>query len=280
MVQAKPSAHIALIREGEREAALNSIFDGTVFPELIGLDELALHCSNIYEPPDQYDPDCMLEGKRFKIPGWTQFPFTDEPKKPKFHYKVKGLQYEVWTKKRDPGGPLVLIVFRGTDPTQLGDWISNLRWVTRYIPLLWDQYDQARVIVPRIVEHVKKEFGPDVEIAAAGHSLGGGLAQQAGYISKDIKTVYAFDSSTVTGYYSVKRKLRNQNKIGMRIFRIYEHGEILAYLRMVMKAVYPVSNKDPKIVEIRFNFQDKGNFVNQHSMKRLACNLYARARSE
>ncbi len=277
MARAKPSPDIALIRERERETPLTRILDGTEFTELPGLNELALLCSNIYEPPDHYDPDCRAEDKRFKVPGWEPFQFTSEPEKPKWHCKVKGLQYETWIKNRDTAPPLVLIVFRGTDMEQVGDWVSNLRWVTRFIPLLWDQYDQTRAIVPRIVEQVHNELGPDVEIASAGHSLGGGLAQQAGYISKHINTVYAFDSSTVTGFYSVKRKQRKENKKGMRIFRIYEHGEILAYLRMVMKAVYPVSNRDPKIVEIRFNFLDKGNFVSQHSMKRFACNLHQQA---
>jgi hypothetical protein len=58
----------------------------------------------------------------------------------------------------------------------------------------------------------------------------------------------------------------------MRIYRIYEHGEILAYLRWLWKSIYPISYKDPKIVEIRYNLT-KGSALSQHSMEELATKL-------
>lgn len=58
----------------------------------------------------------------------------------------------------------------------------------------------------------------------------------------------------------------------MKIYRVYEHGEILAYLRLLFKALYPVTSKDPKIVEIRYNLTS-GNPIGQHSIKNLALAL-------
>jgi hypothetical protein len=102
--------------------------------------------------------------------------------------------------------------------------------------------------------------------------LGGGLAQQAAYMSEYIRKVYAFNPSSVTGYYSVDKVDRERNEKGMTIYRIYEHGEILAYLRLLMKGLYPITQTDPKIIEIRYNLV-KGNTVSQHSMKDFACQL-------
>jgi hypothetical protein len=42
----------------------------------------------------------------------------------------------------------------------------------------------------------------------------------------------------VTGYYSVDPRNRDENVKGLRMERIYEHGEILAYARYVMRQIY------------------------------------------
>ena len=171
---------------------------------------------------------------------------------------------------------LVAIVFRGTDDRYSDVW-SNLHWLTRWIPFTYDQYDMVRAIAPELVDGIKKyeNFkGADIRIITAGHSLGGGLAQQAAYAADNIKTVYTFDSSSVTGFYDVGKQDRNRRAKGMRIYRIYERGEILAYLRRFMAQIYPVVANNPKIVEARYNFQNlKGNFIALHNMEKLACNL-------
>jgi len=84
--------------------------------------------------------------------------------------------------------------------------------------------------------------------------------------------VYAFDPSTVTGYYDIPRKARRLRCLNLRIYRVYEHGEILAYLRLLMKAVYPVRAKNPKIVEVRYNLL-QGQLISQHSMQDFADKL-------
>ncbi len=98
------------------------------------------------------------------------------------------------------------------------------------------------------------------------------LAQQAAYVSRHVQRVFAFNSSFVTGHYSVPKKKRRQNQAGMQTYRIYEHGEVLAYLRLAVKSVYPLSVKDPKIVELRYDVLE-GHVVAQHSMRELALKL-------
>jgi hypothetical protein len=58
----------------------------------------------------------------------------------------------------------------------------------------------------------------------------------------------------------------------MSIYRVYEHGEILAYLRLLMKGLYPITKENPKIVEIRYDLL-KGDLVSEHSIKKFACKL-------
>jgi len=273
MKMTRQSSDVAIIRN-INEASVYDIPGGKatedIDKDLVDLHEYASLCANIYEEPEN-----ELEKKGFFVPGWELKYKPEVPVAPKWKYRVKGMGCEVWLKKRPDSKPLAMIVFRGTDPEQVGDWVSNFRWITRFRPLrwfIWDQYDQTRALVPSLVEQIHRDLGTDVEIAATGHSLGGGLAQHAGYVSKPIRMIYAFDPSVVTGYYSVCKEERNRNQVGMRIYRIYEHGEILAYLRWLFKAIYPITHKDPKIVEIRYNLTP-GSALSQHSMKHLASKL-------
>jgi hypothetical protein len=85
--------------------------------------------------------------------------------------------------------------------------------------------------------------------------------------------VYAFDPSPVTGWSSVDRELRTTNANGLAIDRVFEHGEILAYVRLLLSYVNPPSAAHPGIREIRYNFVTSPNFVRSHSMRLLACGL-------
>ncbi|MFH1075427.1 MAG: DUF6792 domain-containing protein [Pseudomonadota bacterium] len=216
---------------------------------------------------------CESENIQYVPEGWHyDSSLPDIPETPPGNYKIKGMKYQVCVKESPGSPPLAVVVFRGTDPDQMGDWLSNFRWVTRLIPFLWDQYDQVRDLTPSLIKYIREKYGNNTYIIATGHSLGGGLAQQAAYMSEYIRKVYAFNPSSVTGYYSVGKADREKNEKGMTIYRIYEHGEILAYLRLFMKGLFPITQADPKIVEIRYNLV-KGNMVSQHSMKDFACKL-------
>jgi hypothetical protein len=87
----------------------------------------------------------------------------------------------------------------------------------------------------------------------------------AAYSDPNIRRVYAFDPSMVTGYYSVDPRNRDENVKGLRMERIYEHGEILAYARYVMRQFIPLSPCDPRVVSVRFDVIH-GSPIAQHSL--------------
>jgi hypothetical protein len=184
------------------------------------------------------------------------------------------LNYNVVAQRVPGGNNRAFIIFRGTDDK--GDWFANMRWFTRVIPLLSDEYEQLQRILPELASVVHQEYGDNATITAVGHSLGGGLAQMAAYgfpwgsQTSNIDTVYAFDPSPVTGFYSVAEGLRKRNSVGLRIYRIYEHGEVLAYIRLIMKSLYPVSDETPAITQARFNLL-RGDVFEQHGMRSFAC---------
>lgn len=168
----------------------------------------------------------------------------------------------------------VALVFRGTSDWK--DWWSNARFVTRYLPLGWDQYPLVRDRIDGLVERGLRRL-PDATIVTVGHSLGGGLAQQAAYAHPAIKSVVAFDPSPLTGFRDIPEPERARNSSGIKIERVYEKGEILAYLRGPLRKWVPLSFQDPSIVEVRFDIA-KGRAVQEHSMHDLAQGLADLAR--
>ena len=67
--------------------------------------------------------------------------------------------------------------------------------------------------------------------------------------------------------------IREKNAIGLNTDRVFEHGEILAYIRLVISYVMPPSAINPAITEIRYNFNESFNPFSSHSMRDLACDL-------
>lgn len=234
--------------------------------------ELATLCANVYEAKDQIEDKWDAKGKRYPILGWQEIVMSElSLPTPKWKYKVKGLQYEVWKKQAADSSILIALVFRGT--TIPMDWYTNFRWLTRFIPFTWDHYAQAKSIIPALVDEIHQKVGAEnIEIISTGHSLGGGLAHLAAYTSPHIKKVFAFNSSPVTGFYSVSKAEREKNKIGKKAYRIFESGEMLDYFRSPISLVYPLSKSNPQIIEVRYNFIGK-NPISQHSIKKLAENL-------
>jgi pimeloyl-ACP methyl ester carboxylesterase len=112
-------------------------------------------------------------------------------------------------------------------------------------------------------------------ITAVGHSLGGGLAQQAAYADGRIRLVFAFDPSFVTAY-SDTPALSAINSRGLKIDRVYEHGEILAYARFLQRQILPASACDPQIRTVRFNLLD-GVPIVQHNMAAITARLIENA---
>lgn len=175
------------------------------------------------------------------------------------------------------------IVFRGT--VSLNSWMSNAHWLFKWLPFQ-DQYDQVKYIVPELVREIDERHPYDnaYNIIATGHSLGGGLAQHACYVSEKVKTAYVFNSSPVTGFTDIPKKQRARNSEGVKIHRLYERGEILENFRFFMKIVYlfkPTPNRNPYLSEHRFDFERAG-LITEHGMLPIAialCYLNENAKS-
>lgn len=246
------------------------------------LSDIASFCALIYEsdhkepadPIARYSKPEKLESELYAsiLKNWKRVEtFPTLPDLPKYRKIIGGLVFDVWYRKVSEGEPdLFIIVFRGSDK-EANDWWTNFRWITRFVPLTWDQYSQVIKDTSYIVDHIL-ELSPNATIISTGHSLGGGLATAASYCSPHIQTVYAFNSSPVTGYFSVNRKIRMRSREDLVIFRIYEKGEILAYARGLMKRIWPLSQKDPEVISIQYDFTG-GDPVQKHSMTALAQNL-------
>ena len=215
---------------------------------------------------------------------WSGFPTPDAIKEA----EGVGLFFEVW-EKNTVAPPIIAVVFRGTDGKSWLDWMSNLRWMVKWITGKEDQYDIVRKTIRReIVAELEKRLpewtatGKVAMIVATGHSLGGGLAQHLAYSLTDdhtptgippISAAYAFDPSPVTGWYSVPNAQRLRNAKDLKTSRAFEHGEFLAYVRLLFSYVYPPSAAAPEVTEIRFNFNPSWNPLSEHGMRPLACHL-------
>jgi len=215
--------------------------------------------------------------------GWR--PWEDFPRGALLmQLNISHLRAEVW-EKRIP--PTIAVAFGGTVATSGKDWLSNLRWLIP-IPFRKDEYTEVvTTLAPSFsAEYLKLSAEPDREhlrgatLHSTGHSLGGGLAQQFAYAlplhaaRPRVTHVYAFDSSPVTGYYSVDRATRKANSKGLETDRIYEKGEILSYLRAGLRFFRPPSRINPAIREVRYDLFRASNPIAGHSITELASKIY------
>jgi pimeloyl-ACP methyl ester carboxylesterase len=191
---------------------------------------------------------------------------------------VGGLQFHVWRRMEHGQCREAVIAFRGTEKNEIGDWVSNFRWLYRLAPK-FDQYAQIQTHITQIVARIKQNGCPRAIFASAGHSLGGGLAQQAAYAdeSNSIRYVYAFDPSPVTGFFDVSAMVREKSSKGLGVDRAYESGEILALPRMIIENIYPPAPCGPRVRTVRFNLLT-GFGIAQHSIANLTQRLQTVAR--
>ena len=141
--------------------------------------------------------------------------------------------------------------------------------------------EQVQDYAPDFIRAVEQEscfVRGRTQIVAIGHSLGGGLAQQAAFMDGKIRRVFAFDPSFVTGYYDPHViPVRDKNVQGLLIERIYEHGEILAYPRFALRQLVPPSACNPQIRTIQFNTL-RGTGIRQHNLSAMTTALLSWSR--
>jgi hypothetical protein len=227
------------------------------------------------------DDECVDADAILSALGWTQWKeFPEQGLQGRF--ASVHLRVEVWS---NPSNNAVVVAFAGTVFTNLKDWRANLRW---FFPRKKDEYTMVVTTFGEafVKEFLKREQKPDgyflrhAHLFSTGHSLGGGLSQEFAYslpINEGVprvEHVYAFDPSPVTGFFSVERDLRDQNSKDLKIDRIYERGEIVAYLRIFTNFFDPPSADHPIIRQVRYNLFSAWTAVAKHSIARLACRLY------
>ena len=244
--------------------------------------EFAWMSQSAYEKIGQGNtPDAdSSSDKALKDAGWTLWPnFPDDgllQQISKSHLRV-----QVWA---NPASKSVAVAFGGTVFKNCADWRSNLRW---FLPTKNDEYSAVvRELAPRFIEKFLEQaqemewaFLKQATFYSTGHSLGGGLAQQFAYALPlndrvpRVKQVFALDPSPVTGFYSVNKNTRDQNKNGLKIDRIYERREILAIARSLMSFIYPPTSINPTIRQVRYDLFPTVNPITGHSISELASKL-------
>jgi hypothetical protein len=237
------------------------------------------------DKPTKEEP-CIDAERILENHGWSMvpnFPGADLKKE----MDEVHLRAEVWANRSKNS---VVVTFGGTVFSSRKDWKSNLHWFNPF------QHDEYSLIVtefsPQFAEMFARqrempgwEFLHSASIYSTGHSLGGGLAEEFAYSlpvkragAPPVTKVYAFDPSPVTGFLSVKRSIRNENKIGLKIDRIYERGEVLAILRSITSTIHKPPAVNPEVRQIRYNLfgNDRFGLTNSiagHSIQDLACGI-------
>ena len=166
-----------------------------------------------------------------------------------------------------------------SQPTYGTDDCTGIK-TTRLVPK-FDQYAQVQAHITDIVARIKHNgcSGAGTLFVSAGHSLGGGLAQQAAYADakNSIHYVYAFDPSPVTGFFDVSDLVREHSTHGLGIDRAYQAGEVLALPRLLIENIFPPPDCNPRIRSVRFNvLMDLP--LQQHNIAHLTEQLHLLAR--
>ncbi|MGA2889255.1 MAG: hypothetical protein ABSE51_14495 [Terracidiphilus sp.] len=214
---------------------------------------------------------------------WTTFPQTNL----QAQMDAVHLRAEVWSNRSEGS---VVVAFGGTVFSSWKDWKSNLHW---FNPFQHDEYslvagEFGREFADAFARQRKTpgwEFLEKASLYSTGHSLGGGLAEEFAYSLPAnctgvprVAKVYAFDPSPVTGFLSIKRSTRVENKKGLKIDRIYERGEVLAILRSITSAVHKPPAVNPEVRQLRYNLFGNDRFgvtnsITGHSIQDLALGL-------
>ncbi len=209
--------------------------------------------------------------------GWKRWKGADEACDDK-----QGLYYETYVHETAAGViDEAVIAVRGTENWNgydlMHDWGTNVSAAVGIEP---PQYARARVLMPTLIRKLAGAR-PKMKIYVTGHSLGGGIAQQAGYLSREVNAVFAFDTSPVTNWSRLVHLDKQPRKAGEgpvmenrdpSIYRVYHWHEGLAYVRNVTSRF---NSRRFGRSDYEFFFQ-KVPPIAAHEMGILACHLAAR----
>ena len=175
--------------------------------------------------------------------------------------------------------PEIVVAFPGMNIRKWVDWWAALRCVTRYVPALDDKFCQVQANARYLIDWIHGHYGSGIHLIAVGHSLGGGLAQQAAYATGGFDEVIAFNPTFFTGWYeTATEEIRRENAQGLHIFRVYEDGEVLAFLWQAIEWFYPLARKpNPRITRIRTHFYAGFAPFQKHKIVEMANSLHALA---
>lgn len=242
---------------------------------------------------------CSTDDMPLPLPNWQRWDFPSPALKKKM--QAEGLYLEIQERTVPPY--IIAVVFEGSNFLELSDWKSNLNFALRLLPGYQDQYVLAagelvesfhqelakrhgEIVLDPATSQLKRHDGQPIRIVTTGHSLGAGLAHyfaytfrrpSVAYAGPVVNEVFAFNPSPVTGWFAAPEADRTASVSGLKITRVFEHGEVLAYLRL-MTSRLGITSKDPAIWEYRYNFESGVNLFRKHSIRRLACGLTLAAR--
>ena len=230
-------------------------------------------------PQDQLDQKTAATNRLPEIIGWDEI--DDAPTELLSHTHRVGVGrvtcrvFRSFQREREE----IVLAFPGMDLRKWEDWWAALRWVTRHVPALDDKFRQVRANTRGLIEWLRLRHGTDFRLIAVGHSLGGGLAQQAAYATGGFDEVLAFNPTFVTGWYETATEAeRRANAQGLHIFRVYEDGEVLAFLWKLVEWFYPLARQpNPRITRIRTHFYSGFAPLQKHKIVEMSNSLQALA---
>lgn len=190
---------------------------------------------------------------------------------------------------------MAIVAFRGTENFKGQfdkDWGANLASTFNELPA---QYAEVQRRLPDLVKALQDAAGHTIPIYATGHSLGGGLAQAAAYMRKEITAAYVFNTSPVTGWTTLSAQYRDDPAAPLvmqtqdpQVIRVLQDDEVLGLVRLVTNAanttvrrynrsdVYFDFPSTRKVIEVMGLGPGLAFDSELHSITLLACNLAAR----
>jgi hypothetical protein len=221
----------------------------------------------------RYGMPGRVDGERWI--GWERWKPEAEDGPVKACFDREGLYYETYVLRNAAGEmEAAVIAYRGTENYGrqfILDWKSNASALFGFEPTQYAlaKY-QLKPLVEALEQKLKKSSSGKVDLVAVGHSLGGGLAQQAGYLAPQIDKVVTFNPSPVTNWSSLRYK-GQVNVAYPAIYRIYHTGEVLDKVRFVTTAMTSARYARH---DIGLQLTEKSN-IGGHSMQVILCGFAA-----